>query len=83
MEDRPKLKSMTKNSMAHTCEPGISITASVNTMKARPVPDALWGGRWKEHELTVLYFWWYMMNYTVQKQKQAKTEEKNECLVQG
>lgn len=47
IEERPKLKSMTKNSMAHTCEPGISMTASVNTMKARPVPEALWGGRQK------------------------------------
>lgn len=43
MEERPKLKSMTKNNMAHTCEPGISITASVNTIKARPVPEALCG----------------------------------------
>lgn len=43
MEDRPRLKSMTKKSTAHTCEPGILMTASVNTMKARPVPDALCG----------------------------------------
>lgn len=42
MEERPKLKSMMKNNMAHTCEPGISITASVNAIKARPVPDAVW-----------------------------------------
>ena len=42
MEDRPRLKSMRKKSTAHTCEPGMLITASVNTMKARPVPDALW-----------------------------------------
>lgn len=48
MEERPKLKSITKNSMAHTCEPGISITASVNTMKASPVPEALWGRMIKE-----------------------------------
>lgn len=41
MEERPKLKSMTKNSTAHTCEPGIDITASVNTIKARPVPETL------------------------------------------
>lgn len=50
MEERPKLKSMTKNNMAHTCEPGISITASVNMTKARPVPDALWGGGEKKKE---------------------------------
>lgn len=42
MEERPRLKSMTKNKTAQTCEPGISITASVNMIKARPVPDALW-----------------------------------------
>lgn len=48
MEERPKLKSMTKNKMAHTCEPGISITASVNMIKAMPVPDALWGRKKKE-----------------------------------
>lgn len=41
MEERPKLKSIMKNSMAHTCESGISRTASVNTMNARPVPEAL------------------------------------------
>ena len=54
MEERPKLKSMTKKRMAHTCEPGISSTASVNTIKARPVPDALWGRMelTRMHELT-------------------------------
>ena len=41
MEDKPKLKSMTKKSTAHTWDPGIFITASVNTMKAKPVPEAL------------------------------------------
>lgn len=41
IEDKPRLKSMTKNSTAHTWEPGIFITASVNTIKARPVPEAL------------------------------------------
>ena len=50
MEDRPKLNSMMKNNTAHTCEPGISITASVNTIKARPVPDALWGRTMKERK---------------------------------
>ncbi len=50
MEERPKLKSMMKNNMAHTCEPGISITASVNTIKARPVPDALCGRKMKERQ---------------------------------
>lgn len=40
MDDRPKVKSMIKNNMAHTCEPGISMTASVNAIKARPVPEA-------------------------------------------
>lgn len=48
MEERPKLKSMMKNNMAHICEPGISITASVNMIKARPVPDALWGRKKKK-----------------------------------
>lgn len=43
MEERPKVKSMTKNNMAHTCEPGISMTASVKAIKARPVPDAVCG----------------------------------------
>ena len=52
MEDRPRLKSMTKNSTAQTWEPGISITASVKTMNARPVPDALWERRM---ESTCLY----------------------------
>ena len=41
MVERPRLKSMTKNSTAQTWDPGISITASVKTMNARPVPDAL------------------------------------------
>lgn len=55
MEERPKLKSMTKKRTAHTCEPGISSTASVNAMKARPVPDALWRRMelTRMHELTV------------------------------
>lgn len=43
MEERPKLKSMMKNNMDHICDPGIAITASVNAIKARPVPDTLWG----------------------------------------
>lgn len=51
MEERPKLKSMTKNNMAHTCEPGISSTASVNTINARPVPDTLWGMRTREKKV--------------------------------
>lgn len=50
MEDRPRLKSMMKKSTAHTWDAGISVTASVNTMKARPVPDALW---WRENERNV------------------------------
>jgi len=41
MVDRPRLKSMTKKSTAHTWEPGMASTASVNTMNARPVPDTL------------------------------------------
>lgn len=45
MEDRPRLKSMMKKSTAHTWEPGILITASVKTMKAKPVPEALWVGK--------------------------------------
>lgn len=42
MDDRPRLKSMTKKSTAHTWEPGMFITASVNKMKASPVPVALY-----------------------------------------
>lgn len=45
MEERPRKKSMMKNNTAQTCEPGIDSTASVNMMKARPVPDALWRKR--------------------------------------
>lgn len=45
MEERPKVKSMTKNNMAHTCGAGISLTASVNAINARPVPDADCGGK--------------------------------------
>lgn len=41
MEDRPRQKSMMKKSAAHSWDPGICITASVNTMKASPVPEAL------------------------------------------
>lgn len=41
MEDSPRLKSITKNNTAQTWDPGISKTASVNTIKARPVPEAL------------------------------------------
>lgn len=50
IEERPKLKSIMKNNMAHICEAGISFTASVNTMKARPVPEALWGRKMKEKQ---------------------------------
>lgn len=48
MEERPRVKSMMKNSMAHTCDPGISMTASVKAMKARPVPDAVCGTQSEE-----------------------------------
>lgn len=41
MEDRPRQKSVTKKRTAHTCEAGISITASVNKINASPVPEAL------------------------------------------
>ena len=41
MEERPRQKSMMKKRAAQSWEPGISITASVNTMKASPVPEAL------------------------------------------
>lgn len=54
MEERPKLKSMIKNSKAHTWEPGISITASVNMIKARPVPDADWERRKRKRGKTAM-----------------------------
>ena len=39
MEERPRQKSMRKKSTAHSGERGILVMASVNTMKARPVPS--------------------------------------------
>lgn len=42
MEESPRKNNMMKNNTAQTCEPGIDSTASVNMMKAKPVPDALW-----------------------------------------
>lgn len=48
MEERPKVKSMMKNNTAHTCEPGIAMIASVNAIKARPVPDAACGTKNEE-----------------------------------
>ena len=41
MDDRPRLKSIPKKSTAQTGAPGMWSTASVKTMKARPVPEAL------------------------------------------
>lgn len=45
--------------MAHICEAGISFTASVNTIKARPVPEALWEGV-KERQENSEYDWHMM-----------------------
>lgn len=39
MEDRPRQKSIMKNRTAHNGEMGILVIASVNTMKAKPVPS--------------------------------------------
>lgn len=40
--ERPRQKSMTKNRTAQRGETGILMMASVNTMKARPVPSTPW-----------------------------------------
>lgn len=40
--ESPKQKSMIKNNTAHRGEMGILVMASVNTMKARPVPSTPW-----------------------------------------
>lgn len=39
IEDRPRQKSIMKKRTAHTGEKGILVIASVNTMKAKPVPS--------------------------------------------
>lgn len=39
IEDRPRQKSIIKKRRAHTGETGILVIASVNTMKAKPVPS--------------------------------------------
>lgn len=39
IEDRPRQKSIIKKRMAHNGETGILVIASVNTMKAKPVPS--------------------------------------------
>ncbi len=39
MEDRPRQKSMMKNRTDQSGDSGILVIASVNTMKARPVPS--------------------------------------------
>lgn len=39
MDDRPRQKSMRKNSTDHSGDTGILVMASVKTMKARPVPS--------------------------------------------
>lgn len=41
MDDSPRVNSVTKKSTAHTGAPGMCRMASVKTMKARPVPEAL------------------------------------------
>lgn len=41
MEDRPRLNSIVKNRIAHAWDPGICTMASVNVIKAKPVPEAL------------------------------------------
>lgn len=39
IEDRPRQKSIMKKSTAHSDAKGILVIASVNTMKAKPVPS--------------------------------------------
>lgn len=39
IEDRPRQKSIMKKRTAHNGERGILVIASVNTMKAKPVPS--------------------------------------------
>jgi hypothetical protein len=39
MEDRPRQKSMVKNKTDQTGDAGMLVMASVNTIKARPVPS--------------------------------------------
>ena len=43
IEDRPRQKSIMKKRTAHTGEKGILVIASVNTMKAKPVPSTPYG----------------------------------------
>lgn len=76
MEERPRKKSMMKNNTAQTCEPGIDNTASVNMMKARPVPDALWRGRRRRREVVKKG-----RNMTKQSQKANYEEQKCTRLV--
>lgn len=42
IEDRLRQKSIMKKIMAHSGETGILVIASVNTMKAKPVPSTPW-----------------------------------------
>jgi len=46
MEDSPRQKSMMKKRTAHSGAKGILVIASVNTMKARPVPSTPLDKRW-------------------------------------
>lgn len=42
IEDRPRQKIVMKKRMAHSGETGILVIASLNTMKAKPVPSTPW-----------------------------------------
>lgn len=64
MVERPRQKSMTKKRMAQIGETGMLMMASVNTMKARPVPSTPWGRTHpKKYSPSVSYstYWYYMM----------------------
>ena len=53
MVDSPRQKSIMKNRMDQRGETGILVMASVNTMKARPVPST----PYREHSTGIRKFW--------------------------
>lgn len=52
MDDSPRVNSMEKKSTAQAGAPGMCRMASVKTMKARPVPEALCNTRTHGHAAT-------------------------------
>lgn len=57
--ERPRQKSMMKKSTAQRGEIGILMMASVNTMKAKPVPSTPW--RCTGHISQVLIYWIFVL----------------------